>query len=125
MSPFDFHSPITWLRIGIALVWLVFGLLFKALDFLPRHNRIVARVVGERRAKGVTLFVAVGETVLGVWMMSGHALVACVALQTAAIVLMNGLELRHARDLLVSPIGMVCANTVLLSLAWYVALASS
>lgn len=125
MFTFDFHSAITWLRVGIALVWLVFGLLFKALDFLPRHNRIVARVVGERWAKGVTLFVAIGETALGVWMLSGHALALCVALQTAAIAFMNALELRYARDLLVSPVGMVCANTVLLSLAWYVALATA
>ena len=37
---------------------------------------------------------------------------------------MNALELRHARDLLLSPIGMVSANVVFLSIGWYVALAT-
>jgi len=37
---------------------------------------------------------------------------------------MNTLELRRARDLLLSPLAMVCANAVLLSLGCYVALAS-
>jgi hypothetical protein len=37
---------------------------------------------------------------------------------------MNALELRYARDLLLAPIAMVCANAVFLSLGWYVAFAS-
>lgn len=122
IAPFDFRSPVTWLRIGIACVWLVFGLVFKALDAMPRHRRIVARVTGESRAQLVTNLVAFGEVGLGAWMLVGRFLPVCIAIQTAALVAMNALELRYARDLLFSPVLMVCANAALLAGGWYVAL---
>ena len=124
MVPFDVRSHLTWMRVGIASVWLLFGLFFKALDGVPRHRQIVARVVGADRAGFVLWFVALGEIALGLWMLVGRFLPVCAAIQTAALATMNSLELRHARDLLLSPIGMVCANVVLLSLGWYVALAT-
>jgi hypothetical protein len=120
---FDFGSHLTWLRCGIALVWLVFGLLFKALGLAPRHRQIVARVVGERRAAACLALVATGEIGIGIWMLSGHYLLLCVGLQTLVIALMNGLELRAARDLLLAPRAMVLANAALLTLGWYVAAA--
>jgi hypothetical protein len=110
------------LRIGIAAVWILFGLVFKALGVLPRHKAIVARVVGERAAGPMTSFVAAGEVCLGLWMLSGRWLPGCAAVQTLALVAMNALELRYARDLLVSPVGMVVANVVFLGAGWYVAL---
>lgn len=120
----DLRTHLTWIRIGIGLVWLVFGLGFKALNLVPRHRRIIARVVGDHNARTVTNGVVFGECLLGVWMISGIYLVPCVAIQTIAIVTMNILEIRRARDLLWSPYAMVCANLVLLGLAWYVAFAS-
>jgi hypothetical protein len=123
VTPFEPGSARAVLRVGVALVWIVFGLIFKALDAVPRHRRIVARVVGEPRARLVLSLVAAGETALGLWMLSGRFLPLCVALQTLAIVAMNTLELRRARELLLAPVAMVCANAVLLGLAWYVALA--
>jgi hypothetical protein len=122
-AAFDFASHLTWLRCGIALVWLVFGGLFKALGALPRHRRIIARVVGEQRAGPVLRLVAVGEISIGLWMLYGRHLVACVAVQSVAIVIMNTLELRYARNLLLSPRAMLGANAILLAVGWYVALA--
>jgi hypothetical protein len=52
----------------------------------------------------------------------GRALPACMAVQTALVVGMNTCELRYARDLLLSPVGMLLANAAFLSLGWYVAL---
>jgi hypothetical protein len=116
------HSTVTWLRIGIAAVWLLFGLFFKALGALPRHRQIVACVVGSGAAGTVTWMVALTEIGIGGWMLVGRGLVGCAAAQTLLIVGMNTLELRYARDLLLSPVGMVCANAVFLSAGWYVAL---
>jgi hypothetical protein len=124
-APFDVHSHVAWLRYAIAAVWLVFGLLLKALGAVPRHREIVARVVGAARAPLVFWLVALGEIGLGAWMLAGVFLPACMAVQTVLLVAMNALELRHARDLLVAPVGMVCANVALLSLGWYVALAGT
>ena len=66
------RSHFTWIRIGIALVWIVFGLVFKGLGAVPRHRQIVARVVGEPRARAVTSLVAAGELSLGLWMLYGR-----------------------------------------------------
>jgi len=122
-AAFDFSSRFTWLRIGLALVWLAFGLVAKALNAVPRHRRIVARVVGDRASGPVLTLVAGAEIGLAVWLLWGRALAPCAAAQTLMIAAMNGLELRYARDLLLSPLGMLAANAVLLALAWYLALA--
>ena len=124
VAPFDVHSHLAWMRLGIALVWLLFGLLFKALGTVPRHRQICARVVGPKRAGLILWLVALLEIVLGLWMLVGRLLPWCVGAQTVLIVAMNTLELRRARDLLLSPVGMVLANVVFLSLGWYVALAA-
>src|SRR5262249_37746339 len=104
---FDLHSHFTWIRLGIALVWIVFGLVFKALGAMPRHQQIVAGVVGTSRAGAVTSLVAVAEIGLGLWMLYGRYLPLCVGIQTLLLATMNSLELRYARDLLVSPVAMV------------------
>jgi hypothetical protein len=123
LAPFDVHSPLTWLRLAIAFVWFLFGLLFKALGAVPRHRRIVARVVGDAHAGAILWLVALAEIGLGAWMLLGRALPVCMVAQTILIAAMNTQELRYARDLLLSPVAMVCANAVFLALGWYVALA--
>ena len=125
IAPFDLRSHLTWLRLGLALVWFLFGLIFKALDALPRHRQIVVRVVGSARASAVLWAVALAEIGLGSWLLVGRALPLCLTLQTLLIASMNVCELRYARDLLLTPVGMVCANLIFLSLGWYVALASN
>jgi hypothetical protein len=59
---------------------------------------------------------------MGLWILSRRWPLACATAQTAAIVIMNTLEIVQARELLLSPLGMVCANTVLLILGWVLAL---
>lgn len=122
-AAFEFGSHLVWLRLAVGAVWVLFGFVFKALGVLPRHRAIVARVVGERRASTLLWLVALTEIGIGVWMLSGAHLVACMTLQTMMIAAMNALELLRARDLLISPVGMVSANFLFLSTGWYVALA--
>jgi hypothetical protein len=122
IAPFDFASFATWARVLVAAVWLVFGLVFKLLRALPRHERIVARILGARVAPVLTRCIGVGEVLVGLWMMSGIGLQWCALFQTALILTMNGIELRLARDLLLSPRAMIMANLCLLALAWYAAL---
>jgi hypothetical protein len=110
------------LRYGVALVWLAFGIGAKVLNLVPRHRAIVARVLGEGLAGPLIIAIGLAEALLGLWMASGFQTLACVALQTAAIVIMNTLEIWRARDLLLFPWKMVALNVCLLCAAWYVAL---
>jgi hypothetical protein len=69
VSPFDLHTLVAWIRLGVAGVWLLFGFIFKALGALPRHRQIVARVVGDRAAGPITSLVALIEIAMcvGCW----------------------------------------------------------
>jgi hypothetical protein len=121
----NLRAPATWARIGVALVWITFGLVFKVFGAVPRHERIVARILGEAVAPSVTRLIGLGEALIGVWVLSGVLLPWCALFQTLLIVAMNAIELRRSRDLLLAPVPMVLANTALLGLAWFAALAPS
>src|ERR1700730_7393756 len=84
-------------RILAATVWFVFGSVFKILGAVPRHREIVAEILGSGSAPLITGFVGLGETVIGLWVLSGFFPRSCAILQTIAIAAMNALELMYAR----------------------------
>src|SRR4051812_27374600 len=98
------------LNLAIGGVWIFHGLYSKVLNGIPRHQRIVARVLGQAHAGVATRLIGAGEVLLGVWAVSDEQPLACAAVQTLALVAMNILEIRFAQDLLISPIGMVLLN---------------
>lgn len=106
----------------IASVWLLFGLGAKVLGLVPRHRKIVAGVLGDELAGPATVAVGLGETALGLWVLSARRPRMAATVQTAAIAAMNGLELRRARRLLLAPRSMIVANIGFLALVWVHAL---
>lgn len=110
------------IRIVAAAVWLVFGIIFKVLNMVPRHREIVAAVLGSEIAPLITTVIGLAETALGLWMLSGLLPRSCAVTQTIAIISMNALELIYARSFLLAPIPMVCVNATFLALVWYAAL---
>lgn len=115
-------ASIRSIRIVTALVWILFGLGFKVLGLVPRHRGIVAAVLGEAAAGPVTVAVGLGETALGLWILSGIRPRLCAAAQTLALASMNALELAYARERLLAPVPMVAANALFLAVGWYAAL---
>lgn len=111
-----------YLRLGTGGIWVLFGLLYKLLNLVPRHRLIVERILGPQLASPATLWIGAGEVLLGAWVLSGRFPLACAATQTLVLVSMNGLELWLARDLLLAPAAMVAANLVFLGAGWYLAL---
>ena len=122
MRPFDFASFATYARIGVAAVWIGFGLGCKLLRLVPRHEHIVARILGGKVAPVLTRLIGVGEIVIGAWMLSGVWSWWCALAQTVLVVTMNAIELAKAGDLLLAPVPMILGNGVLLAVAWYAAL---
>ena len=116
------HPVIMALTFAIALVWLLFGVWFKVFGMVPRHRLIVTAVVGEAGAGPITVLIGAAEIAMALWILSGIYPRVCAAAQSIAIVTMNALELSLARDLLLAPMLMICANTIFLIVVWYCAL---
>jgi uncharacterized membrane protein YphA (DoxX/SURF4 family) len=110
------------IRILAAVVWFVFGTIFKVMSTVPRHREIVATILGDENAPLITVLIGLGETVLGLWFLIGFLPRTCAALQTAAIISMNTLELIYARSHLLAPVTMVIVNAIFLALVWSAAL---
>ena len=88
------------LRYGIAAVWLLNGLVCKVLHLVPRHEAIVARILGAAYAGPLTLLIGLAEIGMALWVLSGRYLRLSVAVQIALVLNMNVLEFLLAPDLL-------------------------
>lgn len=84
----------------IALVWLLNGLYCKLLNFVPRHQLIVARILGGEHAALFTRLIGLSEILMAIWIISRiqHRLNAIT--QIIIITVMNTIEFFYARDLL-------------------------
>lgn len=90
----------TALTIFITLVWLINGLYCKLLNGVPRHQLIVARILGPTHAGVLTKTIGILEIGMSAWVLSGILPVACVWWQIGLITIMNTIEYFLARDLL-------------------------
>ena len=88
------------LTICIASVWLINGLFFKLLDFVPRHKEIVGRILGDEHALFMTKMIGLGEVFLAVLIIFGFRSRLMAIIQIILVVLMNSLEIIMAPELL-------------------------
>ena len=90
----------TTLTVLIALVWLINGLLCKLLNLVPRHQQIVARILGVAHAPVFTKTIGVLEIGVCGWVLSGIWPITCAWFQILVVGAMNIIECCLARDLL-------------------------
>jgi hypothetical protein len=88
------------LSFAIALVWLFNGLCCKVLAWVPRHQEIVARILGNDRAPLLTGAIGISEIIMTVWVLSRFRSRLCAATQITVILTMNVLEFFLVPDLL-------------------------
>lgn len=88
------------LTVLISLVWLANGLFCKALNFVPRHEQIVARILGEEYAPVLIKLIGIAEITMAVWIISGIKKRFNAIAQMVIIATMNTLEFALAPDLL-------------------------
>jgi hypothetical protein len=84
----------------ICLVWLANGLLCKVLNLVPRHQEIVARILGEQYSGLSTKAIGVSEILIAVWIVSRIKSRFCAVFQMAIVGTMNIIEFILAPDLL-------------------------
>jgi hypothetical protein len=88
------------LTLVIALVWLANGLYCKVLNGVPRHEAIVARILGEEHSRLLTLLIGISEICMAVWVLSRFRPVLNGVAQMAIVGAMNVIEFVFAPDLL-------------------------
>ena len=84
----------------IATVWMANGLFCKVLNFVPRHQEIVARIIGSAHAGILTRLIGLAEIAMAVWILSGFRTKLNAITQSVIIATMNSLEFMLAPDLL-------------------------
>lgn len=97
MSKQSIHKTIMYF---IACVWLVNGLFCKVLNLVPRHEQIVAQILGDNHSRLFTLIIGLLEIGMAIWIMSGIAKRLNALLQIALVASMNLLEFILVPDLL-------------------------
>jgi hypothetical protein len=84
----------------IAAVWFVNGLLCKVLNLVPRHQEIVAEILGGEHAGFLTKTIGFVEIAMAIWIVSGYLPRLNIFVQIIVIATMNVLEFILVPDLL-------------------------
>lgn len=88
------------IQICIALVWFINGLFCKVLNFVPRHQQIVARILGDEHAFLLTRTIGTLEVLMAIWVFSRIQSRLCTSVQIILVATMNIIEYFLAPDLL-------------------------
>ncbi len=88
------------INIAIALVWIINGIYCKVLNYVPRHQLIVARILGEDHAAVLTRTIGILEAGMAVWILSRIRPRWCAITQILLVATMNIIEFIVVPDLL-------------------------
>jgi len=80
------------LKYCIAFIWLANGLLCKVINLVPRHQEIVATILGPEHARLLTIAIGISEVLMAVWILTGIRSRLNAIFQIAVIAVMNTLE---------------------------------
>lgn len=87
-------------KYSIATVWIANGLFCKVLNFVPRHEQIVARILGEDFSRPLTILIGISEIGMAIWFLSGIKSRLNTIAQIGIVATMNILEFILVPDLL-------------------------
>jgi hypothetical protein len=88
------------LTICIAMVWVVNGLFCKVLNFVPRHEQIIERILGDNYSRLFAILIGLSEIGMAIWILSRISRRLNAIAQIITITTMNILEFILVPDLL-------------------------
>src|SRR5688572_22942878 len=88
----NYRSAHKLLTIGIAAIWIANGLFCKVLNLVPRHELIVAKILGSENAPSLTIIIGCLEILMAVWILSDLRSGFNAIVQVLGIATMNILE---------------------------------
>ena len=84
----------------IAIVWIINGLFCKVLNYVPRHEQIVSRILGDEYSRFLTIIIGISEIVMALWILSRFKSRLNAITQISIVGSMNILEFILVPDLL-------------------------
>lgn len=94
------HTAHRALSYCIAAVWLVNGLFCKVLNLVPRHQQIVAKILGAEHSRTLVILIGLAEVTMAAWILSGYKSRLNTIAQLLVVASMNSLEFILAPELL-------------------------
>lgn len=88
------------LSLLIAAVWLLNGLICKVLNIVPRHEQIVAGILGNDYSRPLTVLIGLTEIVMAIWVLIKFKSKLNAIVQMTVVATMNILEFVLVPDLL-------------------------
>ncbi len=85
---------------SIAAIWFVNGLFCKVLNLVPRHQQIVATILGIEYSRWLTILIGISEIAMAVWILGRVYTRLNAITQMILIATMNTLEFIFVPDLL-------------------------
>ena len=84
----------------ITTIWIANGLFCKVLNLVPRHQQIVAGILGNEHARLLTIVIGCSEIFMAIWILTNIKSKLNVIVQIMIIATMNALEFILVPDLL-------------------------
>lgn len=103
----------------ISAIWLINGLFCKILNFEPRHQQIVSRILGSEYASELTLLIGVSEILMVVWVLSRFKSRLNAIFQITIVLVMNVIEFFLASDILLWGKFNIVYAFLFIALAYY------
>ena len=97
MSDKNKHTILIYI---LSTVWLVNGLVCKVLNLVPRHEEIVAQILGAEHSRLFTVLVGLSEVIMAIWIFSKFKSKLNAVAQITVVAVMNTLEFILVPDLL-------------------------
>ena len=84
----------------IVTVWIANGLICKILNLVPRHQQIVARILGNEHSRLLTIAIGCSEILMAIWILSKMKTRLNAIAQIVIVATMNTLEFILVPDML-------------------------
>ncbi len=91
------HNLLTY---TIAAIWFTNGMFCKVLNLAPRHQQIVAGILGYKYSRTLTILIGLSEIAMSIWVLSNIKTRLNAIFQIIIIATMNTLEFLLVPDLL-------------------------
>ena len=108
-----------WINYFIAALWFVNGLFCKVFNLVPRHQKIVEKILDVDNARSLTMLIGFAEIGMAIWIISATWSRLNVVVQIIVIATMNTLEFFLAPDLLLCGKANAIFAFLLLLLIYY------